>query len=302
MEESIKQFAKSTENLSKNPLGIIGLFILLVYAIVGLVFSKNIFEPYERFILICFMVGFPILVLIVFYKLVTKHHNKLYAPRDYRQENNFLRMAGINSEKMKVENEKEVKQDDSIVIKEVIKNIEQIQKQLNDMNTEIQAISGNKEMKIQQLGKQLMESQKLLDSTKVYVEDYAKYKIHINDLLPTYSKILERLEQEKIKISGNFGSTSLKRTVPTRFLLTVGEDVSIKYIKFLITILSEFGLDSIRYNKKPDARNKIYIGAYGYESLPISILNDNVKDIIFSENLTDEKIKNRIKRESKKIL
>ena len=86
-------FSKSASDLSKNPLGIIALFIVLVYGFACLLFSvsANVLTPNERIPIILFVVLFPITVLILFGWLVSRHHNKLYAPTDYRDDSSFLR-------------------------------------------------------------------------------------------------------------------------------------------------------------------------------------------------------------------
>jgi hypothetical protein len=74
-------FGKTAKALARGPLGIIALFIALVYAMAGLVFilAKDV-NPGERTPLIYFLVIFPCFVLGVFAWLVAKHHEKLYAP------------------------------------------------------------------------------------------------------------------------------------------------------------------------------------------------------------------------------
>lgn len=88
----MKQFAEAAKALTKNPLGIIGLFIVLVYGFACLVlgFSGKNLQPDERSPLIWFLVLFPGLILAAFYRLVTNHHKKLYAPSDYRDEKLFF--------------------------------------------------------------------------------------------------------------------------------------------------------------------------------------------------------------------
>jgi hypothetical protein len=108
--------------LTKNPLGIIALFILLNYSIASLVFgivNTNITEN-QRWIFIIFIILFPIIVLFVFYKLVTKYHTHLYSPGEYKDEANFIGMTN-----KKLEREIEVKE---IVEIEKINNIEPNQK------------------------------------------------------------------------------------------------------------------------------------------------------------------------------
>ncbi len=88
----MKQFAESAKALTKNPLGIIGLFIVLVYGFACLVLgvSGKYLEPDERQPIVWFLVLFPVLILAAFCRLVTNHHKKLYAPSDYRDERLFF--------------------------------------------------------------------------------------------------------------------------------------------------------------------------------------------------------------------
>jgi hypothetical protein len=93
MSEDLKRFGDTAKGLAKNPLGIIALFIVLVYGFAALVttFSASLSVP-ERLPLIWFLVLFPVLVLAVFSWLVSRHGGKLYAPADYRDEENYVRM------------------------------------------------------------------------------------------------------------------------------------------------------------------------------------------------------------------
>lgn len=99
---------KSAQKLSKNPLGIIALFIVFIYAIASLVLVEaTTLENYHKTIMIWFLVLFPVLVLCVFAWLVKSHHRKLYGPGDYRSDDAFLRAASPDEirEKYKLETE-----------------------------------------------------------------------------------------------------------------------------------------------------------------------------------------------------
>lgn len=103
----------AVSNLVKNPLGIIGLFILLVYGIASLLLGlggKTIFSENQVWLIIIFLVLFPVFVLFVFYELVTKNHQKLYSPRDYHDDKSFLDALGMErvseaERQQKLENE-----------------------------------------------------------------------------------------------------------------------------------------------------------------------------------------------------
>lgn len=83
---------ETASGLSKNPLGIIALFIVLVYGMVALVtgFGGAHVKDLGTHPLVWFLTGFPVLVLVLFGWLVTRHHGKLYGPRDYREDETFL--------------------------------------------------------------------------------------------------------------------------------------------------------------------------------------------------------------------
>jgi len=91
---SIEKFGKTAKSLSRNPLGIIALFIVLIYGMAAMIvgFNGNL-EPEARYVIVWFLVIFPILVLFVFAWLVAFKHGNLYAPSDFSNDNNFLMMS-----------------------------------------------------------------------------------------------------------------------------------------------------------------------------------------------------------------
>jgi hypothetical protein len=93
MKNPISDFMEKASGLTKNPLGIIALFVSLIYGFACLVLStsiQNLQGTAERLPLIWFIIVFPIFILITFTFLVIKHHTKLYAPSDYKNEENFM--------------------------------------------------------------------------------------------------------------------------------------------------------------------------------------------------------------------
>ena len=87
----MERFLETARTLSRNPLGIIALFIALIYGFATLLLgaAAGKLSCGERFPLVWFVILFPVLVLVAFYLLVTRHHWKLYAPRDYRTDAEF---------------------------------------------------------------------------------------------------------------------------------------------------------------------------------------------------------------------
>lgn len=93
MSDQIKEFGETAKSLARNPLGIIALFIVLVYGFASLVtLFGGSFSPAERVPLIYFLIAFPILVLFIFAWLVSKHSGKLFAPSDFKDEDNYVKM------------------------------------------------------------------------------------------------------------------------------------------------------------------------------------------------------------------
>lgn len=89
--DTIKDFGSIAKDLSRNPLGIIALFLVFTYAVAALIVGcSDKLQSTERSPLIWLLVLFPPFVLIVFSWLVSCHHDKLYAPTDYRDDNSFL--------------------------------------------------------------------------------------------------------------------------------------------------------------------------------------------------------------------
>jgi CheY-like chemotaxis protein len=93
MDDQLQGFGNTAKSLARNPLGIIALFILLVYGFASLVttFAGSL-SAYERIPLIYFLITFPVLVLGVFAWLVSKHSGKLFAPSDFKDEENYVKM------------------------------------------------------------------------------------------------------------------------------------------------------------------------------------------------------------------
>lgn len=93
MSDQTKSFGETAKSLARNPLGIIALFIVLVYGFASLVTAfAGSFTAGERLPLIYFLIIFPVLVLGVFSWLVSKHSGKLFAPSDFKNEDNYVKM------------------------------------------------------------------------------------------------------------------------------------------------------------------------------------------------------------------
>lgn len=94
----LNDFMNNAKGLAKNPLGIIALFISLIYGFACLVMgiSAEKLDASEKLPLVWFLIIFPIIVLAVFVYLVVFHHKKLYSPSDFREDKSFLETVDKN--------------------------------------------------------------------------------------------------------------------------------------------------------------------------------------------------------------
>ena len=113
----IGEFGVAARGLARNPVGIIALFIVLIYGFASLVvgFSGNL-QPGERLPIVWFLVLFPVVVLGVFGWLVSKHYEKLYAPKDYASDDAFLR--GVSARSRHTQEVQELQRDVQAKVKE----------------------------------------------------------------------------------------------------------------------------------------------------------------------------------------
>lgn len=104
MDDPASSFGRIARSLARNPLGIIALFIILVYGLAALMttFSRSL-TANERAPLIWFLIIFPVIVLAVFAWLVTRHGDKIrpdgyLVPGDFKDEKYFIQ---FQKQKMK---------------------------------------------------------------------------------------------------------------------------------------------------------------------------------------------------------
>lgn len=109
---------KHAVNLSRNPLGIISMFILLVYGFASILFafSAENFTEKQKWWFVVFLVLFPCIVLFIFTYLVVFHHQKLYAPAEFKYEENFMGFSTPKDKAKELEQEVQEEQESSIKV------------------------------------------------------------------------------------------------------------------------------------------------------------------------------------------
>lgn len=93
----MEDFIKGASGLAKNPLGIIALFIVMVYGIASLVVTSDSMAEQDKSVLVYFLAIFPCFVLVSFVYLVASHFNKLYAPSDFKDEKNYIDAISVGT-------------------------------------------------------------------------------------------------------------------------------------------------------------------------------------------------------------
>lgn len=90
----LEPISKPSNALTKNPLGIIALFIFLIYSIASIVLgvSSEALTESQKWFFVVFLVSFPPIVLAAFVWLVAKHAVKLYSPSDFRDDQSYIEL------------------------------------------------------------------------------------------------------------------------------------------------------------------------------------------------------------------
>lgn len=89
----LNDFGTTAKSLSRNPLGIIALFIVLVYGFACLVvMTGGSLSQSEKLPIIYFLIVFPFVVLGVFTYLVAFRAGQLFAPGDFKKEDNYIEL------------------------------------------------------------------------------------------------------------------------------------------------------------------------------------------------------------------
>ncbi len=179
---SLQEFGRNAAALGGRPIGIIALFILLVYGAfsAALVAGTNLTETHI-YLIIAFMMFFSCLVLYVFYQLVTKHSGKLFSPKDFNNEQYFF---DIVREKL----HEEISTDVALEINKRIAHLEQELKfetlYIRMLNAKSQGFNG----------KALSYAQELV-TLKEPTSELLKFKAFFLGNLKQYTEALEAIEK-----------------------------------------------------------------------------------------------------------
>ena len=96
MADRTSSVARSAKVLSRNPLGLLALCLVVGDAIAGAFLLQGRDLPRPESVLLCvFVVTYPLVVVWAIYRLISRHHTQLYAPADFRDERCFLEVLQL---------------------------------------------------------------------------------------------------------------------------------------------------------------------------------------------------------------
>jgi len=151
--------------------------------------------------------------------------------------------------------------------------------------------------------KQLDELEQRLISSKKDIEifeksiDWQKSYIEINDLIPDYSALMQKLAKEGIIIKNTFGSTSGDPEIPKLRIISFGNEIDINHLRKILPILMEFQFEYINYADLPYNEGHIYIGSYVYnhpKEFQIHKLNPELIAFIMDEKTNLQSLIDRL--------
>lgn len=87
---------------ANNPLSLITIFASL--AEISLICSLKFIDSELQYIFIWFVVGFPILLVLLFFIVLIVRPTSLYAPSDYKDEQNFMISMQSSKTKNRIKN------------------------------------------------------------------------------------------------------------------------------------------------------------------------------------------------------
>jgi hypothetical protein len=104
---NMKDFMQNARHFIRNPLGIIALFISLVYGLACILFINTVNSiPYQIIlILTIFITIFPVFILASFTYLVIFWPKHLYGPGDYKDEKNFIESLSLKRKEARIDAE-----------------------------------------------------------------------------------------------------------------------------------------------------------------------------------------------------
>lgn len=282
----MNDFMKNASGLTKNPLGIIALFISLIYGFACIVLGTsltNMSAEEERLPLIWFIILFPILILGAFIFLVVYHHEKLYSPSDFRNDEGFMQALNKKRVKSKIKKEAETLENADSVEEEQFKSKED-DNNSSEPNQDSNNLNDNtKQQKTNEISLTITDSENLM-SKFTNAENWAAKEIGLKYNLST------KVNQSFVTKYGKFELDFIGNDSENVYIAEIKYWEANKSTKNLKISLQEF-------LRKYDKLESAFSHSKKF-NLVIAIVFDKLEDHILKD-LTDfvQKINDKVKVE-----
>lgn len=264
----LNDFMNNAKGLTRNPLGIIALFVSLIYGFACLVLStsiSNLVANNERLPLIWFIIIFPIIILIAFIYLVVNHHEKLYAPGDFRGDDAFIQTIDENKRKQRIQEE--------------VENLEASPKSVDSEQNEEPESNTTEETTIIKPSEVKTEIKSIPESAliKMYTnaEEWSINELSLKYKVPFKSQVKLRTQFDNFELDGYGTDSTSTYVVEVKFWQTSRSNRRLK-LKIQEFLTKKSRLE--RSFNKPSRSMKIII-ALVYDNLS-EINQDELKDYV----------------------
>lgn len=96
------------------------------------------------------------------------------------------------------------------------------------------------------------------------IENSSYPEVSLNDLLPSYSNLIDQFQEAGIKITSTFGSSNETPEEPKVFTISCGNYIDVPLFQKIVQIGFQNGATTVSYSDGEYSVGKIYVGSYGY--------------------------------------
>lgn len=238
---------KNAKGLTRNPLGIIALFISLIYGFACLVLStsiSNLTSTDERLPLIWFIILFPLVILSGFIYLVVFHHEKLYAPGDYSDDSTFAKTFSYKKayKEVTIEFDKEQPKRPTDLEQAIIKS------ENLDFNDVLFSDRGKKNLEIANRVSDSINSEIGTELFNKSILDSLSFGVHAPEYYVTEFKFREDLLKERMKNSETIIIRVTETSKDKYAIIGIGKGIMVESPELFGKKLKEFIIDKVLAN------------------------------------------------------
>ena len=126
--------------------------------------------------------------------------------------------------------------------------------------------------------------------------EWLGHVVKVNDLLPWFDEIVDRLAASEVPLDHAFGSDRHAEP-PAVLSVGFGEAVEIERVRDVLLLLEGIPVERISVHPNVERRT-IYVGGYGDDVFPAAVLTPELRDKIIRLELTTEALR-RVIREGR---